>query len=453
MSTPRGFASSLMQGESRGQHATVEPTGQYQNGLSVNALIFAYQVGSDTAETGSTAQIINATAHVARVGDVVRFAAGVLDKDEQKVVETGADWIKVASPFSAAPTNGDTFLIFRPRYAQSDEDGNLQVSVSQGPTQFVLNSVDTEVEEDTGTPSNSKPLPVKVFRDDGTSDWADDVEASFSSIESSSSATAADVDALNANFGSAADSAASTDTATATFVALFKRSLQHLSTLIAKDFSTETTLQAVDGWLNQLNSVFGLQNDSAASSDTGTFSFMALFKRSLEKLSLIETNTSDSVSELQSIDTTLGTLATETTLAGAAVDIASIDTKTPALGQAAMAASVPVVLASDQSAIPTAQSTAAASTVKQAAIAVGTTAVRITHDGSAPSAGRRLLAFRPDPDSTAKFYYGSSSVTSGGATRGMQVFPGESIEREFDAGDYYIISDTAAQTVFVVEQE
>lgn len=410
MSTPRGFASSLMQGESRGQHATVEPTGQYQNGLSVNALIFAYQVASDTAETGSTSQIINATAHSARVGDIVRFAAGVLDKDEQKVVETGVNWIKVASPFSAAPTNGDTFLIFRPRYAQSDEDGNLQVSVSQGPTQFVLDNVDTEVEEDTSTASNSRPLPVKVFRTDGTSDWADDVEANLQAIEGSTQSTAADIGALESNFGSAADAAASTDTATATLVSLFKRSLQHLSTLIAKDFSTETTLQAVDGWLNQLNSVFGLQNDTAATSDTGTFSFMALFKRSLEKLTLIETNTSDAFSELQTIDTTLGTLATETTLSGAAVDIASIDSKTPALGQAAAAASVPVVLASDQGALPTQSPVNTDGTCVNASL-TGTTA----STENAPSSTVGFILFADDDNSDPiRFRIGAAASTSAG---------------------------------------
>lgn len=152
--------------------------------------------------------------------------------------------------------------------------------------------------------------------------------------------------------------------------------------------------------------------------------------------------------------------ATEATLQAISTDsgnsaayLNSIDGKTPTLGQKAMVNSVPVVLASDQSPVSTSPVTPVAGTVKQAAITVGTSAVRLTTDGSAPDATRRMLAFRPDPDSSAKFYYGGSSVTSSGATRGMLVFPGESIERESDAGDYYIISDMAGQTVFVVEQE
>lgn len=222
--------------------------------------------------------------------------------------------------------------------------------------------------------------------------------------------------------------------------------------------ATEATQLLNEGWLNQLNSVFGLQNDAVATTDTGTFSFMAFVKRVLEKLSLIVTNTSDTASEVQTVDSTLQGIQTtmssvDTNTAATGANTQSIDGKLGSLGQKAMAGSAPVVIASDQAAIPTTPSNPAASTVKQAAVTVGTSAVRITHDGSAPSAARRLLQFRPDPDSSAKFYYGSSSVTSTSTTRGIQVFPGELVEREFDAGDYYIISDTAGQTVFVVEQE
>ncbi len=97
--------------------------------------------------------------------------------------------------------------------------------------------------------------------------------------------------------------------------------------------------------------------------------------------------------------------------------------------------------------------TPVAKTVKQAAITVGTTAVRATTDGAAVTAGRVLLTMRLDPASSAACYYGSSSVTSAGSTRGMLLFPGESVERIKDAGDYYLICDTAGQTVFIVEQE
>lgn len=138
--------------------------------------------------------------------------------------------------------------------------------------------------------------------------------------------------------------------------------------------------------------------------------------------------------------------ATETTLS-------AINTKTPALGQATMANSVPVAIASNQSTLPVAVNTPTATTVKQAAISVGTTAVRATTDGSAPSATRRVLVIQPDPTSTATFYVGSSSVTNSGGTRGVTLTGGATASFSDDAGDYYVIASVAAQTVFIVEQE
>lgn len=98
-------------------------------------------------------------------------------------------------------------------------------------------------------------------------------------------------------------------------------------------------------------------------------------------------------------------------------------------------------------------STPTALTVKQAALAVGLTAVRLTNDGAAPVSTRVLLMANTEQTTTAKFYVGSSTVTNSGATRGVVLNGGEPFFRANDAGDYYIISDTAAQTVYVLEQE
>jgi hypothetical protein len=125
------------------------------------------------------------------------------------------------------------------------------------------------------------------------------------------------------------------------------------------------------------------------------------------------------------------------------------------VGQTTMSASVPVAIASNQASIPVAATPVvpAALTVKQAAVSVGTSAVRLTTDGSAPSSTRRVLAANVDSAVTAKFYIGSSSVTATSTTRGIQLVAGQSFIANEDAGDYYIISDTAGQTVFVTEQE
>lgn len=123
-----------------------------------------------------------------------------------------------------------------------------------------------------------------------------------------------------------------------------------------------------------------------------------------------------------------------------------------ALGQTTMSASLPVTIASNQTTLTTKQAASTALTITQAALAVGTSAVRLTVSGAAPATTRTQLVFVPDPTSTAKFFFGSSTVTNAGATRGVQVLPGQIIASSYDPGDYWIISDTATQTVFVTEQ-
>lgn len=98
------------------------------------------------------------------------------------------------------------------------------------------------------------------------------------------------------------------------------------------------------------------------------------------------------------------------------------------------------------------ESTPTALTIHNAALTVSTTAIRLTVSGSAPVSTRVTLVATPDSLSTAKFYIGSSSVTSTGATRGIQILAGQVFIANHDAGDYWIISDTASQTVEIMEQ-
>jgi len=111
-----------------------------------------------------------------------------------------------------------------------------------------------------------------------------------------------------------------------------------------------------------------------------------------------------------------------------------------------------VVLATDQTSIPTSTGTPIAGTVSQAAVTVGTTAVRATVTGSAPVSTRKVLLVQPSTTSTATFYIGGSTVTTSGSTRGIPLSAGQTFTANSDAGDYYIISSVAAQTVFILEQ-
>lgn len=98
------------------------------------------------------------------------------------------------------------------------------------------------------------------------------------------------------------------------------------------------------------------------------------------------------------------------------------------------------------------QTTPVAKTITQAAVSVGTSAVRCTVSGSAPSSDRVLLMVQPDPSSSASFFVGSSSVDTIGSDRGVPLVPGATFIANNDAGDYYIISSVASQTVYIVEQ-
>lgn len=143
---------------------------------------------------------------------------------------------------------------------------------------------------------------------------------------------------------------------------------------------------------------------------------------------------------------TIAGVATETTLA-------AMSAKLPAtLGQKVMTASMAVVLASDQSSVPVAATPVVppALTVKSAGITVGTSAVRLTTDGSAPSSTRRVLVANCDSANASKFYIGPSGVT---ASTGVLLVAGQTFAADNDAGDYYVICNTAAQTLFVLEQE
>ncbi len=159
------------------------------------------------------------------------------------------------------------------------------------------------------------------------------------------------------------------------------------------------------------------------------------------------------ISGTVSLPTGAATLAEQQTQSAS---LASIDAGTPAtLGQTTMSASMPVTIASNQSALSVSSTPVvpAALTVKQAAITVGGTAVRCTTDAAAPSSTRRVLVVQVDPASTANFWIGSSSVTATSTGRGPQLIAGQIFTANDDAGEYYIISDTASQTVFILEQE
>lgn len=76
-------------------------------------------VTNDTAETGSTSSVINATSHSARPGDILEFISGTAANIgvEFEVASTTTNTITVKGTLPSAPANGNAFIIQRPATA------------------------------------------------------------------------------------------------------------------------------------------------------------------------------------------------------------------------------------------------------------------------------------------------------------------------------------------------
>lgn len=118
-----------------------------------------------------------------------------------------------------------------------------------------------------------------------------------------------------------------------------------------------------------------------------------------------------------------------------------------ALGQGTMATSFKVVLPSDQSAIPVTPGIISG-TITSVQKSVGLTEVRATVSGSAPSASRKSLKIKPSKNNSGAIYL---IPTGGTISNGMEIIGPDRLEFEKDASDYYLISDTTAQVVEIVE--
>lgn len=87
-------------------------------------------------------------------------------------------------------------------------------------------------------------------------------------------------------------------------------------------------------------------------------------------------------------------------------------------------------------------------TILQNQIVVGTSAVRATVSGSAPSANRKRLMITADPANSGALFIGGSSVTT---LNGKSIIGPDTLFLDWDASDYYLISDTAGQKAQIVE--
>ena len=158
MSTaPKGYSTSQKLDRLSADYACVSPLGQNTNGLAVKADLFVYVVGTDAVEAGSTINTINATGHAAVRGDVIRFTSGALNGIAVSVVSTETNSFTISEDLDVAPSAADTFSIQRFINPVTNSAGGLALALS-----FIRNGASQDVIEDTVTPANNRPLPVKL---------------------------------------------------------------------------------------------------------------------------------------------------------------------------------------------------------------------------------------------------------------------------------------------------
>jgi hypothetical protein len=252
-----------------------------------------------------------------------------------------------------------------------------QPTLNSGPAQYVRNGVNQSVTEDTVTPANSRPLPVKVLNASGaTADFA----------------TEATLAGLSAKFGSLGQKAM---TGSAPVVIASDQSAVPVSGPL-----TDTQLRAaavpVSGPLTDSQLRATAVPVSGPLTDTQLRASAVPVSGPLTDVQLRASAVPVSAASLP----LPAGAATETTLAG-------LSAKFGTLGQKLMAGSAPVVIASDQSAIPASQS--------------GTWSVRnqdgVGNDITSSAVGAlRALHVKPlgyTVVATARRDYSTGSVTTG----------------------------------------
>jgi hypothetical protein len=160
-------------------YITGQPIGSNRRSLDVFPMGVYEVSASDIVEAGSNDYLVKATAHGAKIGDVFRILTSANSINEfevfiDKIVD--ANFFELSSVLSASLSAGDTFSILRPVSNKLSADGTTLATIANNPVQFNLNGVATNVAQDTVTPANNRPLPVKLI------DFAGDISITASQL-------------------------------------------------------------------------------------------------------------------------------------------------------------------------------------------------------------------------------------------------------------------------------
>ena len=144
------------------KHLTLQPLGEGKYGSDSSPMKIVYPIDAVVyvPEVTSTNKVIDLAGHPAKVGDTILFGAGALSGVEVTVISVTTNSITISNPQPQAITAADTFGIYRAKQVAGDSSGALQIT--PGPIQYVRDGANTVVTEDTATPANNRPLPVKL---------------------------------------------------------------------------------------------------------------------------------------------------------------------------------------------------------------------------------------------------------------------------------------------------
>jgi len=168
-------------------HITASPMGEKKIAKDVNVQQFAYEAATNSI-VSATASTLEITAHGAKVGDKIEFTSGALTGKEVQIIKViDVDNLEIGELLSTLPSAADTVRILRHRSPVVNADGSLPIS--SGPIQFIKDGSTETVTEDTGTPANNLPLPVKL-----------------TSVTGDINITAGDLNVQTSHIGASADS-------------------------------------------------------------------------------------------------------------------------------------------------------------------------------------------------------------------------------------------------------
>jgi hypothetical protein len=126
----KGYPSSEKLDNTTQQFGTVQPIGLYRHALDVLSHQYVTLVNADAVEASSTAYIINATAHNAKRGMVIRMTSGATSGEFALVLSTTTNTITLAQALSAAPAAAVTFDIMRFVLPEASGSGSVTVTLS-----------------------------------------------------------------------------------------------------------------------------------------------------------------------------------------------------------------------------------------------------------------------------------------------------------------------------------